>query len=327
MAKKKLSLWLAIICIAVVGLVVFFEYSKYYPSTDDAYVNANVVHIAPQVSGDVVHIFVKNNEIIKKGQRLFDIDPRPFEIALANAKAQLDLAKQDMRALFAAVQSAKAVLKARQSEFYVTLKNAARTLILVKKNLATKESGDEAENSIKVAKAQLDVAKNQLKQAKENLGMIGNKNARIKAALAEVRNAELNLKYAYITSPVNGKLVNFTLRSGTMVQAGQMLFDIVEQNRWWVDTNYKETQLDRIRVGQSAKISVDMYPNHTFRGVVESISAGSGTAFSLLPPEQATGTWVKVTQRMPVKIVILNPSLKFPLIVGASASVTVDTTH
>ena len=207
------------------------------------------------------------------------------------------------------------------------LKNAARTLILVKKNLATKESGDEAENSIKVAKAQLDVAKNQLKQAKENLGMIGNKNARIKAALAEVRNAELNLKYAYITSPVNGKLVNFTLRSGTMVQAGQMLFDIVEQNRWWVDTNYKETQLDRIRVGQSAKISVDMYPNHTFRGVVESISAGSGTAFSLLPPEQATGTWVKVTQRMPVKIVILNPSLKFPLIVGASASVTVDTTH
>ena len=199
MAKKKLSLWLAIICIAVVGLVVFFEYSKYYPSTDDAYVNANVVHIAPQVSGDVVHIFVKNNEIIKKGQRLFDIDPRPFEIALANAKAQLDLAKQDMRALFAAVQSAKAVLKARQSEFYVTLKNAARTLILVKKNLATKESGDEAENSIKVAKAQLDVAKNQLKQAKENLGMIGNKNARIKAALAEVRNAELNLNLYFFS--------------------------------------------------------------------------------------------------------------------------------
>ena len=130
----------------------------------------------------------------------------------------------------------------------------------------------------------------------------------------------------HVTAPSDGILSNVTLRPGATVQAGPPLFAIIEANRWWVDANFKETDLARIKVGQPATVYLDMYPGATFDGVVESISAGSGATFSVLPPENATGNWVKVTQRFPVRITITNPPADKPLRVGASASVTIDTT-
>lgn len=149
--------------------------------------------------------------------------------------------------------------------------------------------------------------------------------AKIESATAAFQQAQYDLNHTTVFAPVNGKLANFKVRVGDTVSKGINLFAIVEQNHFWVNANFKETQLKRIKVGQPARIKVDMYPNFTFKGRVQSISPGSGTIFSLLPPENATGNWVKVTQRIPVKITILNPNPLYPLKAGSSAKAIVDT--
>ena len=148
----------------------------------------------------------------------------------------------------------------------------------------------------------------------------------LRAASAQLAKATHDRVKTHTTAPSDGILSNVTLRPGATVQAGQPLFAIIEANRWWVDANFKETDLARIKVGQPATVYLDMYPGVTFDGTVESISSGSGASFSVLPPENASGNWVKVTQRFPVRIALTNPPADKPLRVGASTSVTIDTT-
>ena len=212
------------------------------------------------------------------------------------------------------------------SQVEVAAKNAKRILVLVKEGQEPKTMGDDVTNQLNVAKAGLTASFSELAEAQQKLGKLGNRNAQVRAAKAALNQAKLDLQHTHITAPADGKIVNFSARAGSMVAAGNPLFDIVEQSSWWIDANYKETQLDRIKLNQSADVVVDMYPDHTFKGHIESISAGSGSAFSILPPENATGNWVKVTQRIPVKIIINNTDKNFPLRVGASATVTIDTT-
>ena len=321
----KVVLWVILLVIVFGGLFIYWKYCEYYPSTDDAYIQAHVVRIAPQVSGPVENIYIKNNQNVKKGQMLFTIDSAPFVIAVKQAKAYLDLARQKMQSLEDVIDSAKALVYQRESELEVTTKNARRTLALVKRGQASKAAGDNAENAVKVARASLAAALSQLEEAREELGEKGKHNAQMRATQAGLNKAELDLKHTQVIAPIDGKIVNFTARAGTMVQAGVPLFDLVEQSQWWVNANFKETQLSRIRQGMPAEIAVDMYPSHHFKGTVESISAGSGSAFSLLPPENATGNWVKITQRVPVKVVFKNLSSQYPLRVGASSVVTVNT--
>lgn len=321
----KLLIWIAAIIVIISGLAFYWHHEKMYPSTDDAYVQAHIVHLASQVTGPVSKIYIKNNQVVQAKQRLFDIDPKPFEIAVNKAEAQLAQAKQNMHASQQAVSAAQADLAAKQSQYNVTLKNSKRVLILVSKGDMSKESGDKANNDVAVAKAALNSAASQLHKAQAELGQQGNQNAAVREAAAAAAQAKLNLQHTHISAPTSGKLVNFDLRVGTMVQQGQNLFDLVNQTLWWAEANFKETQLDRIKDGQKASIIVDMYPHHHFIGTVQSISVGSGAEFSMLPPENATGNWVKVTQRFPVKVMIDQPSSQYPLRAGASATVTVDT--
>jgi membrane fusion protein (multidrug efflux system) len=151
--------------------------------------------------------------------------------------------------------------------------------------------------------------------------------ARIDVARAALDRARLNLSYTRITAPVSGILGKIQVRPGDVVQSGQQLFPLVDDKTYWIDANYKETDLERIRSGQTATISMDMYPDETFHGVVESVSPASGAAFSLLPPENATGNWVKVTQRFPVRVRVTGSNADAPLRIGASCSVTIDTTQ
>jgi len=323
----KTTLWGVAILAALTVIVAYWHHAKIYPSTDDAYVQANIIHIAPQVSGSISTIYIQNNQLIKKDRPLFDIDPAPFEIAVQAAQAKLDLTEQNVKALQDAITSAQALVTQRESEVTVATKNAKRILTLVKEGQEPKSTGDDITNQVNVAKANLKGAYSELAETQQKLGKTGNSNAQIRAAKAELNQAKLDLQHTHITAPADGKIVNFNARAGSMVAAGNPLFDIVEQSSWWIDANYKETQLDRIKINQPATISVDMYPDHTFTGQVESISAGSGSAFSILPPENATGNWVKVTQRIPVKVVITNTDNNFPLRVGASSIVTIDTTQ
>jgi len=143
------------------------------------------------------------------------------------------------------------------------------------------------------------------------------------ARIARLDQAKLDLEYTRVFAPASGRIANFGLRPGSSVQAGIVLFAIISDEEYWVDANFKETELDDVRAGQRATIRVDMYRDHEFHGVVESLSAGSGTAFSLLPAQNATGNWVKVTQRVPVRVRVLDPDPKYPLRIGTTANVRV----
>lgn len=322
----KITAWLVVIVIAVVALLLYWQHEKLYPSTKDTYVRANIVHISPQVSGPITKLYVENYQAVKKGQPLLQIDPRPFQIAVDAAEAQLALALKQEKSSEAAVKVAQTVIPQREAQYKLAQQNAKRILALVKDGQASQQQGDQVTTKLNVTKAALSSAYRQLDQAIAELGEKGTLNANVRAAQAKLNQAKLNLSYTTINAPTSGTLVNLTVRPGTQVQAGQALFDIVENQQWWVDANFKETDLERIHKGQSATITTDMYPNHPFKGVVYKISPGSGAAFSLLPPENATGNWVKVTQRFPVKVMITNPSKTYPLRVGASANITINTT-
>jgi membrane fusion protein (multidrug efflux system) len=275
---SKRSLILLTLSVLTVIILCYWLYNSSHISTDDAYVNANVVQISPRVSGQAIHLYVENNQFVKQGALLFDIDPIPFEIAVNEARAQYD---HDAAQLNIAQITAK------------------RTLELVAKKVASAQEGD-------VAKATLDSATAALQLAKANLDR-----------------ATLNLQYTKITAPTSGWVTNITLRSGNMVEENVPLFALISNSQFWIDANFKETHLNKIHPGQKVDITIDMYPHHHYQGMVESISGGSGTAFSLLPPQNATGNWVKVTQRVPVRIMMLDLDPTFPLRIGTSAAVNV----
>ncbi|MSP53594.1 MAG: HlyD family secretion protein [Gammaproteobacteria bacterium] len=257
---------IAITALIIVFIGLYNIHSTRYPSTDDTYIQANIVHVAPQVSGFVTQIFVQNHEAVTQGQPLVLIDPRPYQYAVQQADAQLKLAQQRAKRIFPLIKTGRA------------------------------------------ARAEADQI-----------------NAQLEEATAALSQAEYDLANTLIKAPQSGVLADLQTRIGDSVTKGYDLFALVEQQEFWVDANFKETQLKRIKPGQTAEINVDMYPDHPFKGIVQSVSPGSGTVFSLLPAENATGNWVKVTQRVPVKIIIINSNLRYPLIAGTSAHATVDT--
>ncbi len=325
--SKLLKIFIALVTILLIILAISFywQYQKYHPSTDDAYVQANIIQIAPQISGQVDHIYVANNHSVKKGDLLFSIDPTPFAYKVEQAQAQLKQTQQDIVAKSDAVKTAEAIVKQREAEEVVAQKNYDRIIYLANADQATKSDADQVTSALQAAKAALTAAKTEVLKAQAELGETDNHNAALQVAQANLNTALLNLQYTKITAPKDGIIANFDLRVGDVVNPNEGLFSLIENNRWWIDANYKETDLTRVKVGQKATIKVDIYPDYTFTGIVESISDGSGSSFSILPAENATGNWVKVTQRFPVKIIINNTTAQYPLRVGASATVTIDT--
>ena len=326
MAFKKLFQYLvasAVAAVLITGSALYYHHRTLYPSTDDAYVHAHIVYISPEVSGQIAKLYVESYQHVEKGQELFAINPKPFLIALASAKANLKQTALQLKAAQSTVAAAKSKLAASQARLYSIKKNTQRTLSLVKQHYSSASAGDNAISSLGVAKADVAAAQSYLHEAERNLAVI--KNAKIEAAKAKVASAQLNLSYTTIRAPSAGYIADFNLRIGADVSAYQPLFTIVENQQWWIKANFKETELTRLRVGQTATITLDMYPNHIFHGVIEHISHASGTTFSIMPPENATGNWVKVTQRFPVRIKITGVNTHYPLRVGASANITVNT--
>jgi membrane fusion protein, multidrug efflux system len=280
MHNKKI-LFISMCCLIIIfGASSWWFYTAKYVSTDDAYVNANVVEIAPRISGQITKLYVTNNQHVKRGQLLFEVDRQPFQAELNKIDAELAMAAAEL-------DHAKVTNN--------------RTEVLVKQKVLPVQSHDDA------------VAKVTNAVAGVNL---------IKASFDE---AKLNMQYTRVYAPTSGFITNMTLRIGSVITINQPLFALVNDEEFWVDTNFKETELTNVRPGQNAIVKVDMYPKHIFHGVVASISSGSGAVFSLLPPQNATGNWVKITQRVPVKIRIVDPNISYPLRIGTTATVTVDT--
>lgn len=275
----KRILLVAVVFIFLLAGIGYWHYSQRYVTTEDAYVNANIVQMASRVTGQIAQLYVVNNQFVRQGQPLLALDAEPFAIAIAKAKAQLAI---------------------EQANYKNAQLNAERTMSLVMHKNLPLQAGDDAQAKLQGAAAAVELAKTSLAQA------------------------ELDYKYTRITAPATGWVANMSIRAGNSVQANQPLFALISNNEFWVDANFKETELEKIRPGQEAKVVVDMYPQHTFKGLIESIGGGTGAAFSLLPPQNATGNWVKVTQRIPVRVHIMAPIKQYPLRVGATATVTVD---
>jgi membrane fusion protein (multidrug efflux system) len=323
---KPILLLLAVIAIGG-GLWWWWQNEKVYPSTDDATLNANVLTIAPQVGGRIMQVFVAENDYVKAGDPLVQIDPALLEAALTTAQAQYDIARQNAGASNSSVSAANANLAAAEASLTEAEIAYDRNEKLGKLGDVAQSALDQAKATRDQAKANVDAAKAALSAAQEQAGAKGAENASLRAALGALTTAQINLDNSRLVAPASGWVSNIDLRPGQVVAPNAPLFALVEDGDWWVDANFKETDLDRIRPGQPVALSIDMYSGTTLTGTVESIGAGSGAVFSLLPPQNATGNWVKVTQRFPVRIKLgtspNDPALQ--LRVGASVTATVDT--
>jgi len=316
----------ALALLGAAGAIYGYErYSEHYPSTDDAYVIASVVHVAPQVSGQVDKVYIADHQQVHKGDLLYLIDKGPFTYAVEAAQARLDQARQLMAGNEAALASAKAEVERQQVLLNNAEARAKRNRNLQADNFVTRQSVDDAEADYSAAKAALAVAKARLNEAREKLGVPGDNNQAVREARAALEQARWELSHTQITAACNGYIAEKHLNPGDAVMKGEPNFVLVCSDHYWVEANFKETELAHIRPGQKVDIDIDMYPDRPFHGEVESIGAASGVAFSLLPPQNASGNWVKVTQRVPVKIHVVDKDAALPLRVGTSAVVHIDT--
>ncbi|QDZ29480.1 HlyD family secretion protein [Noviherbaspirillum sp. UKPF54] len=326
LSGKKLIKWVAIAALLILAAIFGYRYWRHgqlYADTDNAYINANTVEIAAQVGGKVTQVFVRDNQKVKAGGALFEIDPEPYRLALEKAQAQLQLAGQAVGQQSAAVAAAEAQVNQRKAELQIAQSNNRREQQLVRQGFLSKQGAETARTQVATAEAALRAAQANLEQARSTLGATGERNATVQAAQAAVDQARLDLEHTHVAAPTDGSIANLSLRPGNTVQPGAPLFALIASQEYWADANFKETELERIRPGEAATVTVDMYPDHPFHGVVESVSGGAGTAFSLLPPQNATGNWVKVTQRVPVRVRITDPDPAYPLRIGTTATVEV----
>jgi membrane fusion protein (multidrug efflux system) len=319
----KWAIALIVLGTAISVAIHYWRLSRLYVTTDNAYVNANRIEIAAQVSGPVRAIWVRDQQPVKYGELLFQIDPQPYQLAVDAAQAQLELANQSNSQDRAAVAAARAQVAQRTAELRNAQAEEQRAMELTRQKLISKQSAETMATGAETAAAEVNAAQANLEQAQSALGQAGAQNAAVRAAAAKLAQAQLDLTHTRITAPASGLIANFELRPGSMVQNGVPAFTIIGDNEYWVDANFKETELRRVQVGQKARLVVDMYPDHEFKGEVQSLSGGAGQAFSLLPAQNATGNWVKVTQRVPVRVRILDPLPNYPLRIGTTATVRV----
>ena len=313
-----------VVAAGAAGVGAYYYLNRNRVDTDDAYVNAHVVQVSAQVSGPVLTLNVRNNEQVARGTLLFAIDPAPFELRVQEAEQQLALARQDVSERDAGVAQARALVAQRKAELASAEAQSNRTLKLVSEDVMSHVAGDTARTGIEAQAAAVAAAEASLRAAEAALGAGGDANPKVQQARARLDQARLDLDHTRVLAPDDGFITSLSLRPGDTVAAEQPLFAFVSAHDWWLDANFKETQLEKLQPQQKAEIRVDMYPNHVFHGVVDSISRGSGTAFSLMPAQNATGNWVKVTQRVPVKVVVTDADPAFPLRIGTSGTVTVD---
>lgn len=324
----KLWKWVVLSLLLGLGLASVYGYDQYrdrHPATEDAYLDADVVRIAAQVSGPIVELPVSSQQWVERGDHLLTIDDTLYRAELQRAEAQLALAHRQVEQNRTEVTAAEATLNRARVNLDNADRHRKRVRQLEKSAYLSIENAEDAEADYRRAEADLEVAEARLRQARSRLSGRDELDDLVREAEAAVDSARWKLRHTVLTASCDGRVEDVDLYRGTSVEAHRPLFVLVCDQHWWVRANFKETQLARVRPGQAVSVRVDMYPGHSFHGVVDSISPASGTAFSMLPPENATGNWVKVTQRVPVRIRLQDVPTEYPLRVGTSAVVTVDT--
>ena len=303
-----------------------------YQSTDDAYVQAARVTISTNVPGRVSELLVHENQNVKAGQVLFRLDTRDLDAAVAAARVQLAQARLQVHSIQASFEPAQAALHAAEAEVAYREKELARQTQLTQSGVGSQRELDERRNDLTAARDKVTAAQAQLQQSLATIGGPANgpvdSNPAVQAAKVALDRALLNRSYTTVVAPQDGQVTRVEqLQVGSYVTAAQPLFTLVAP-RMWIDANFKEDQLSYMRVGEHGVAHIDAFPDQSFPVHVDSLSPGTGTAFSILPPENATGNWVKVTQRLPVRIAFDDPeALGARLHAGLSAKVKIDTLH
>jgi membrane fusion protein, multidrug efflux system len=318
---------------ALLGGAIIYLNGGRYVSTDDAYVGAQKVLITPDISGKIEKVVVREGQRVNEGDVLFEIDPVPFRLAVQEARAKLDQARTTYDNLVANVKIYREMEDLAQQAVDLKQRDVDRKSTLVKNNYGSQLDLDNASNAFVTAKAQLEFLKQQLSNSRTQL--LGNPDlpldqfppyAQAKATLDQ---AERNLDHAVMRAPMGGVATQVDqIQLGRFVAAGTPVFSIIDTSRPWVDANLKESDFTYVATGQPVSIEVDAFPEHVFKGTIGSLSPGTGAQFAILPPQNATGNFVKVVQRVPVRIYFDNGDKYVQkLKAGMSAYTTIDTGH
>jgi len=328
-----LSIVVAVALAAIYPAYRYYQYFERHVSTDDAYVDGSVSLVSSRIPGTVAKLFVMENWGVKANDLLLTLDPRDYQVRVAQAEAQLARARQSVDELYAQLQAAEAGVNLAGSQLRETQLDYNRAKALREQNVVSTQFYDQATTALRVAVADQALAEHQLQQARAALGGDIVDHAHydrpiVQQAQAMLEAAKLDLSYTEVRSPITGIITRKSVHVGNRIQPGEPLMAIVPVDRLYVTANFKETQLTDVRVGQPADIRADIYPGFAYQGHIDSISVGTGAAFALLPPENATGNWVKVVQRVPVKVVLNEkPPPDKLLRMGLSVEVTVDITN
>ena len=325
-----------------------YEHGLHYESTENAQVEGNISPVLPRMAGYVVEINAKENQMVKRGDVLIKLDNRELQVKVEQAEAAIQTAVANVKLVEAGVSTAganvstvasnvetsKESIEAAQVRLDKAQLEYNRYARLLSEKSATQSQFDNVDAEKKTANVQLAITKRQLESSRQQLNaakvqtgatkqQIAVAKAGIAQRQADLEMAKLQLTYSVIYAPATGKVSKKNVQTGQYVQAGQSLMNIVIDEDVWVVANFKETQMGKMKEGQAVKVKIDMYPDIEFEGKVESISGATGAKFALLPPDNASGNFVKVVQRIPVKILFTNPNPKYPLRAGMNVDVEV----
>lgn len=324
--KIRKVLFMAVPVAGIIVAVYLFIVSGRYESTDNAYIKADVVNFGADILGHIAQVYVKENQPVNAGDLLLSIDPKQYQVAVKNAEAKLQQAYLQVNALKSDYAEKASGMAAARDDLDFAVKQLRRAQDLFKRGMTSQQSLDQAQRD-------LDVARNTMKKLsgrqEETLAELGgdididiSAHPEVLAAKAALEQAKLNLERCELHAPISG-IASKVPKPGGYAMPGFPVISIVSSENTWIEANFKEDQLEHIHPGAPAKIKIDAYPGKVWEAHVESIAQATGAEFSLLPPQNATGNWVKVVQRIPVRLVIENPEEKFPLRAGLSVHVDV----
>ena len=301
--RKKIAVGAFSLLLVIGAVAVFFylDYKATHISTDDAFVEGNIHVIAPKVSGTIKTVKVNDNQPVKKGDLLLELDEADYTARSAEGQAAVMSEQGKLAEQSAKISARRANLSLQEANLRQAEIDLRRADRLLKDEAISKERYDKTKTAYDVTSQQVLVAREELRQAESFLGA---QSASIREKEAKLKKADLDVSYTKLYAPTDGMISKKSAEVGNQVQPGQALMAVVPLDSVWVVANYKETQLENIRPGQKVEFDVDSYPGKKFTGRVDSIMAGTGAVFSLFPPQNATGNYVKIVQRVPVKILI-----------------------
>jgi membrane fusion protein (multidrug efflux system) len=307
----------------------FYARGGRHVETDNAYVKANIIVVTSEVAGRVVEVAVRDNQPVTAGQLLFRIDAAPFEVAIARADAQMAVVRSDLDALRAEYRVTLAETVEAEERIGFLTRQLERQQRLKERGMTRDDAVDEARHNLDAARARLDAVRQRTARVLASLGgdpaLPANRHPRFLEAQAARSAAQLDVANTRVTAPAAGVVSNMKLQAGEYVARGVPVFSVIETGDTWIEANFKETQLAGVRVGQAARIVADAYPGVEWRARVSTIAPATGAEFAVLPPQNATGNWVKIVQRVPVLLAIEQTAEQPPLRVGMTVSVSVDT--